>query len=407
MTTPTPSAAEAAQSGVSRFLSAFGDVWRQEVFGVETGLLVLAGLVMALAWVLRGVVAHWLMDIARQATKKTVTKFDDELLDAFEGPASLAPLALGFFVAIELLSLEGVARETAFRIETSLIAVMLFWALYRAVDPVVGLLDPVSGALDQSLIDWLRKAAKFFFGFVGAASVLEIWGIPVGPILAGLGIFGVAVALGAQDLFQNLIAGLSILIEQRFRRGDWIKVDGVVEGTVERINFRSTTVRRFDKSPVYVPNSKLSDNAVTNFSRMTHRRIYWKITLEYGSTSEQLRYVCDKLHEYVMGNPEFAKPPEVSTFVFVDSFNDSSIDLMLYCFTKTTNWGEWLAIKHELAIALKEMVEAAGTGFAFPSQTSYLVDMDKLEAPANPRIVAEHKPRMWGHDSDARGEASD
>src|SRR5690606_24926556 len=105
-----------------------------------------------------------------------------------------------------------------------------------------------------------------------AATILEIWGIKVAPILAGFGLLGVAVALGAQDLFKNLIAGLLILSEKRFSIGDWVRVKDLVEGTVESIGFRSTVIRRFDLSPVYVPNTMLSDNAVINFSNMIFRR---------------------------------------------------------------------------------------------------------------------------------------
>ena len=179
-------------------------------------------------------------------------------------------------------------------------------------------------------------------------------------------------ALGAQDLFKNLIAGFLVLAEKRFQVGDWIKVDGVVEGTVEAINFRSTTVRRFDKSPVYVPNANLSDNAVTNFSRMTNRRIYWKIGLVYNSTTEQLRAVRDGVRAYVLDNDDFVHPPDGTLFVQIDSFNDSSIDLMIYCFTKTTDWGKWLQIKDDFACAIKEIVAEAGSDFAFPSQSIYL-----------------------------------
>ncbi len=163
-----------------------------------------------------------------------------------------------------------------------------------------------------------------------------------------------------------------VLAERRFLTGDWIKVDGVVEGTVEKIGFRSTLVRRFDKAPVHVPNSSLSDHSVTNFSRMTHRRIYWKIGVEYRTTVSQLRLIRDQIEDFVLGSEVFAHPPEVSTFVRIDSFNDSSIDIMLYCFTRTTNWGEWLEIKEGLAYRIKEIVEGAGSGFAFPSQSVYV-----------------------------------
>ena len=155
-------------------------------------------------------------------------------------------------------------------------------------------------------------------------------------------------------------------------KGDWIKVDGIVEGTVEKIGFRSTLVRRFDKAPVHVPNTNLSDSAVTNFSRMTHRRIYWKLGVEYKTTVDQLRLIRDQIEAFVLGSDDFAHPPEVSTFVRIDAFNDSSIDIMLYCFTRTTNWGEWLEIKEDLAYRIKDIVEGAGTGFAFPSQSIYV-----------------------------------
>ena len=204
-------------------------------------------------------------------------------------------------------------------------------------------------------------------------------GIQIGPVLAGLGLLGVAVALGAQDLFKNLIAGLLIIIEKRFSHGDWILVDGVVEGTVESFGFRSTVVRRFDKAPVHVPNSRLSDNAVTNFSAMTYRRIYWRIGVVYGTTIEQLRQIRDEIERYVLESDEFVSPEEAPTFVRVDSFGDSSIDIMLYCFTRTTNWGEWLAAKERLAYEVKQIVEGAGSSFAFPSRSLY------IETPAGER----------------------
>jgi MscS family membrane protein len=163
-----------------------------------------------------------------------------------------------------------------------------------------------------------------------------------------------------------------VLAERRFHVGDWIKVDGVVEGTVETIGFRSTAVRQFDKALVQVPNASLADNAVINFSQMTHRRIYWKIGVVYDTTVDQLRFIRDQIEAYVLNSEDFAKPPEVSTFVRIDSFGASSIDIMLYCFTKTTVWGEWLAVKEQLAYRIKDIVEEAKSGFAFPSTSLYV-----------------------------------
>ena len=249
---------------------------------------------------------------------------------------------------------------------------VLFWALYRLAEPLRGLAARVEEKIGAEVVDWTIRGLKIAFVAIGAITVLEIWGIEVAPILAGLGLIGVAVALGAQDLFRNLIAGLLIIGERRLAHGEWIKIDGGVEGTVEAIGFRSTRVRQFDKAPIYVPNSKLSDTAVVNYTRMTHRRIYWMIGVEYRTTVEQLRRIRDGIETFLLEDAAFAHPPEVPTFVRIDRFSDSSIDIMVYCFTVTTVWGEWLAIKERLAYRIKEIVEEAGTGFAFPSRSLYV-----------------------------------
>jgi MscS family membrane protein len=141
---------------------------------------------------------------------------------------------------------------------------------------------------------------------------------------------------------------------------------------VETIGFRSTLIRRFDKAPVYVPNSILSDNAVINFSEMTFRRIYWVIGVEYRTTIDQLRKIRDEIETYILKSKDFAQPPDVPTFVRIDKFSDSSIDIMVYCFTKTTVWAEWLEHKEKLAYHIKQTVEGVGTSFAFPSRSIYM-----------------------------------
>ncbi len=361
-------------------------VWNTSFLGASVGQGLIAMLAIAAALMLRGLISRWIVAALRKLAEKTSNGFDDAVVEALAAPLQLVPIIIGLFIAASILGYGG-AETVSARLIQSLMAITIFWALHNAVTPVAHGFDFMRQAFTPVMIDWMTKALRILFMIVGAAAVLEIWSIPVGPIVAGLGLFGVAVGLGAQDLFKNLIAGVLILTERRFRPGDWVKVDGVVEGTVEKINFRSTVVRRFDKGPVYVPNSKLSDNAVTNFSRMTHRRISWVIGVEYKSTTEQLAYIRDKTLEFVLNHPEFAKPPEVTTFMRVDAFGPSSIDFKLYAFTVTTTWTEWLRIKEELAFALKKIVQDAGTGFAFPSQTLYMDDGSEVFLP--PEMTAD------------------
>ena len=349
------------------------DVWTHGFMGVDIGSMIIALLIFIGFMLIRGLFSKFVLSRLHNWAGKSTTSLDDKIVDALIPPIKFIPIILGIFFATKYLDISDGAEAFVMKIERSLIAFTIFWALHRATEPMGHGLKKLEKILTKPMMNWILKALKVLVIFIGAAVILEIWGIAVGPLLAGLGLFGAAVALGAQDLFKNLIGGMTIIAEKRFHPGEWIKVDGVVEGTVQDIGFRSTKVQRFDKAPVHVPNSQLSDAVVTNFSRMTHRRIKWKVGVIYDTSIEQLKIIRDEITKELETNEAFAPADEVSTFVRVDSFNDSSIDFLIYCFTKTTNWGEWLEIKEAFAMKIKEIVEEkAKSGFAFPSQSIYL-----------------------------------
>lgn len=369
------------------------DVWNTSFLGLNVGQALVGLLVISLAFAVRGVCTWLITKFLLAHAQKSTTKLDEKVVRALSGPIRLIPVIIGVYIAVLIVGLDQPDGEgPGINIVRTLIIIAIFWALHNVVTPISYLLSPLQRALGPVLVDWLAKTLRILFIIVGAGAVLQLWGIPVAPIVAGLGLFGVAVGLGAQDLFKNLISGLLVLTEKRFLPGEWIHVDGVVEGIVEQINFRSTLVRRFDRSPVYVPNSFLSDRAVTNFSRMTHRRILWTIGVEYKTTSEQLRYICDKTLEWLDNHPGFAQPPEVPLAMRVDSFGASSIDLLLVCFTNTTAWNEWLELKEELAFAMKEIVEGAGTAFAFPSTSVYMDNGAEVFVP--PEVESHARARL-------------
>lgn len=369
------------------------EVWEQGLWGIDIGRIIVALLIFFIFLLLRQLLARFIINRLKSIASKTKYAFDDEIVEALQKPFAFIPVILGFFFATEYLFYHGtlgiIPDQTAEALRTitgktesleslvdnilrSLIIYVIFWSLVRLVQPLSFIFKQLEEAFSITMVEWMLKGIRVCLVLLGAATILQLWGIQVLPLLAGLGVVSVAVALGAQDLFKNLISGLLIIGEHRFNPGDWIKVNAEVEGTVESIGFRSTLVRQFDKAPVYVPNAKLSDNSVINFSAMTHRRIYWMITVEYCTTIDQLRRIRDSIEKYIYDSEDFAKPPEVPTFVRIDRFSDSSIDIMVYCFTKTIVWGEWLAIKEKLAFAIKEIVEGAGAGFAFPSRSIYI-----------------------------------
>ena len=349
------------------------DVWNNGFMGVDIGSIIIAILIFGAFLLIRGLFSRFVLTRLHNWTAKSTTKLDDKIVDALIPPIKFIPIILGIFFAAQYMGLSETANEFVMKVERSLIAFTIFWAIHRTCEPLSHGLKKLEKILTKPMMNWVFKALKVLVIFMGGAVILEIWGIAVGPLLAGMGLLGAAVALGAQDLFKNLIGGITIIAEKRFHPGEWILVEGVVEGTVEDIGFRSTKVRRFDKAPVHVPNSNLSDAVVTNFSRMTHRRIKWKIGIVYGASVEQLQIIRDGISDYIQNNESFAPADEVSTFVRVDSFNASSIDFLVYCFTKTTNWGEWLEIKEAFAMKIKTIVEEkAKSSFAFPSQSVYL-----------------------------------
>jgi len=379
----------------------FATVWNQGVFDLTYGQIFTMAGVMLLALLIRGLFARTVVRAITRAAAGTQTNLDDALVKSVSEPLKLVPIILGVYAAMSVIELSEEARTVGDLIVQSLVAVSIFWTLSRAA----GAFSFLLGNYEKSL-GWLIKTLQVLFLAMGAAAILQLWGIPILPVLGGLGVFGVALAFGAQDLFKNLISGIFILIEKRFVPGEWIKVDGVVEGTVEHIGFRSTTVRQFDKAPVYVPNAAFSDTSVVNFSRMTHRRIKWAVGVEYRTTTEQLAYIRDEIEAYIWTNDDFAKPPEAAVLVYVDAFNDSSIDFLIYCFTRTTNWEKWLQAKERLAYRIMEIVKAAGTDFAFPSRTLYVQEQDPPEAftlPSRSDAVAQVRAARLGGPETADG----
>ena len=176
--------------------------------------------------------------------------------------------------------------------------------------------------------------------------------------------------MGAQDLFKNLISGILVLVEKRFKVDDWIIVEDIIEGIVERIGFRSTVVRKFDKSIAIIPNFQFAENAVINISETTNWIISWVITLQYNTTVEQLKKIRDEIEKYVTTHKDYKV--DLGHAVRVDKFSDSSIDMYIRCFTVTDDWDEWLAVKERLAIEIKQIVEKNNASFAFPSQSIYV-----------------------------------
>ena len=354
----------------NNFKSLFLSVWERGILGVDILEILIGVGIFFLFLIFRGIISKVIIKRLESIAKRTTNKLDDAFVSAMEGPARFLPIVIGFFIASYYMSFSEESREIVDTINRTLITIFIFWVMHQIIEPVSYVLSGLNKILTRELIGWIIKSLKVLIFILGIAAVLELWGIKIGPIIAGLGLFGVAVALGAQDLFKNLISGILVLVEKRFKIGDWILVEGIIEGIVEKIGFRSTVIRKFDKSIAIIPNFQFAENAVINISQTTNWIISWVINLQYDTSVDQLKTIRNEIEDYVKKNEDYN--PSLGYAVRVDKFAESSIDMYVRCFTKTDEWEEWLAVKERLAISIKQIVEKNKASFAFPSQSIYV-----------------------------------
>ena len=354
----------------NNFKDLFLSVWNRGILGIDIFEILIGLGIFLIFLIFRGLISKLIIKKLVIISQKTTNKLDDTFVKAMEGPARFLPVVLGFFIASYYMSFSDDTRSFVENINRTLITILLFWIIHQIIEPISYILSGLGRILTKELIGWIIKSLKVLIFILGAAAVLELWGIKIGPIIAGLGLFGVAVALGAQDLFKNLISGILVLVEKRFKMGDWILVEGIIEGIVEKIGFRSTTIRKFDKSLAIIPNFQFAENAVINVSQTTNWIISWIINLQYDSTVDQLKKIRDEIENYIKSHEDFDS--EIGYAVRIDKFAESSIDMYVRCFTKTDEWEKWLSVKERLAIQIKQIVEKNEASFAFPSQSIYV-----------------------------------
>tara|TARA_Y100000590_G_scaffold357743_1_gene412750 strand:+ start:4914 stop:6044 length:1131 start_codon:yes stop_codon:yes gene_type:complete len=365
---------------INNFISLFADVWERGIFGINASEIIIGFIIFLLFYVLRRLFARFIIGRLNKIVQKSKNTLDNTIVNVIEGPLKFLPVVIGFFIASSYIDFNNQIQNFIDLVNRTLITIFIFWLLHQLIVPFAFLIKSFEEKLTTALVDWTLKGLKIVVIVLGIVAILELWGIKVGPVIAGLGLFGVAVALGAQDLFKNLISGIMILMERRFMIGDVISVSGEAEGTVEQIGFRSTLIRQFDSNVVTIPNFKFAEQSVTNLSRRINRRIRWIIGLEYKTTVDQLKNIRNNIKNCIDNDEKFATDGSSyykTSYVRIESFSDSSIDMLVECFTITSEWKKFIEIKEDLAINIKKIIENENAGFAFPSQSLYLESLPK------------------------------
>ena len=355
---------------MDNFIEILKETWNEGIRGFGIGEIIICLVIIVVSWLIGRLLSTKLIDWLSKKAGQTDNRLDDKILESLRNPLGLIPIVFGFYLITFYLPLEGAVDFFATTIVKMLVIFTIFSALANLCGPLLSLLD--NKWMTEAMVDWLRKTLEVLIWIIAAAMILDIWGIQIGPIIAGLGLFGVALALGAQDVFKNIFAGIFILSENRFQKGDRIRIGDSLHGIVDHIGFRSTTVRLFDSSPVFVPNADLSDAQVVNHQMMEIRRLDWTINLTYSTKIDQLKSICLDIESYIKDEKNLPVDLTKDNFVKVSELGASSIDLKLICHTDPVGFADFSDVKEKLIFKIIEAVESNGSDFAFPSQSIYV-----------------------------------
>lgn len=366
-------------------MQALTDLMNQQFLGISTGRYALALAVVILAVIVKKVFAFLLNRIALPFTRKTKGALDEQFLESVRRPAEAVVLILGLFLAVQILNLpQEPYNIRAFAI-SSLKAIVIFdiaWLLFN----LVGIIDHylnrwaarTDSVLDDQLAPLIRKSLRIFIVVIAGLMAIQSFGYPITGLLASLGIGGLAFALAARDTISNIFGSLMIIFDRPFHVGDWIKA-GDMEGTVEEIGFRSTKIRTFAKTLIMVPNNVIANMPIDNFSRMPKRRIKLNVGVTYDTKPEQMREAVKRIREMLTRHPAVDQDFFLVNFT---EFGASSLDIMVYCFTTTTIWGDYLDAREDVCLKIMDILAELGLEIAFPSRTLYLHQEDQVQAEA-------------------------
>ena len=347
-----------------------------KLFGVEAAHIVIAITIFSLSLLLRTIIAKTLLVSLRRLASKTKTTSDDQFLDIIEEPLKLSIVLMGAYLSKAWLPFERLDFFLGILIHSFFIFI-IFWILYRIIDRFAYIFSHFSAKfgkeLHQDIENFIKKTLRFIVIILGIMSILQEWGINVSAFVASLGLGGLAVALAAKDTVANLFGSLVIFTDRPFKVGDWVET-GFVEGFIEEIGIRSTKVRTFAQALVHVPNAKMADASITNWSKMGKRRIKTRIGLTYSSNPEQMKTIVQEIKAMLKSHKDIHQETILVSF---DEFSDSSLSIFLYFFTKTIQWEEYLHVREDVNLKIMQIVANHKASFAFPSQSLYIESLPK------------------------------
>jgi len=361
----------------------FEPLLKELSLGNDTALLVGQVFVVVFAALLLDFLQKRLLNRLSARIEKSKQLWDDALFNSARRPLSLLIWLIGISFAADIV---GRQTDTAIFAAVSPlrdvgVIVIIAWFFFRLIreveNNIVQKKLEEGKAIDRTTVDAIGKLVRLSVIITAALVALQTLGISISGILAFGGVGGIAIGFAAKDLLANFFGGMMVYMDRPFAVGDWIRSpDRNIEGTVEKIGWRLTVIRTFDKRPLYVPNSTFASIAVENPSRMSHRRIYETVGIRYDDAL-RMAPIVEKVKAMLIAHPEIDDTQTL--IVNFNSFAPSSLDFFIYTFTHTTNWVKYHEVKQDVLLRVLAIIEDEGAEIAFPTSTIHVPDAVQLQ----------------------------
>ncbi len=355
-----------------------------KAFGVDNAWVYSAFIVIFIT-LLANYIARIILLKIEHSSARTSTPWDDALIIALRKPLARVIWVVGFGYVLKFVEQEIQSGFFTRVDEISQIIILVLignflFAFSKGVEKnLINQKNPKK-EVDETSVAVIARLARVSIIITTGLVIMQTLGYSISGVLAFGGVGGIAIGFAAKEMLANFFGAFMIYLDKPFKIGDWIRSpDQEIEGTVEEIGWRVTKIRKFDKRPLYVPNSAFTSISVENPSRMTHRRIYETVGIRYDDIAS-MDVIVSEVTEMLKNHEEIDTTQTL--IVNFDSFSASSLDFFVYTFTKTVNWVHYHKVKQDVLLKIAEIIESNGAEIAFPTRTLHMINGEVLSSDA-------------------------
>lgn len=335
------------------------------------------GLLIFVGFLSERILRFILLSIVVKALSKKGIIVNSELQSKLSFPLGVIVFTIFWNLGVRLLEFEDGLLSWLLRGGQVVFTIGCVLAAYQLVDYFCLYLEKKAfeseNKFDDILVPLIRKSSKTFVVAIGVIAIGDSLALDMKGLLAGMGIAGLGVSLAAKDTLSNLFGSLTVLLDRPFRIGDWVNINGSIEGTVEEVGLRSCRIRTFHNSLITIPNGILTNASIDNLGMRQYRRLSTTIGVQYDTPPEKIEAFCEGIRQIILSHPHTRKD---SFHVYFNSMGDFSLNILLYVFFDCSDWSIELNEKHRLLLDIVRLGKEMGVEFAFPTQTLHVTQQD-------------------------------